>query len=165
MIHSTWGNYNKLPNGDSTSTSFAYPVYKELQKSNTALGDLFAFKLLSRITATVDGQPDTVQAELVSGNFYQELGVVPQLGRPIEPADDAVIGSGAVVVISDGFWERRFSRSPDVVGKTISLNGTPFTIVGVNPHGFTGAYNPQQSPEMFLPFTIQPVVFRSATIF
>src|SRR5580658_2825652 len=47
VVHSTWGNYNKLPNGDATSTSFAYPVYKEMQKSNSALGDLFAFKPLS----------------------------------------------------------------------------------------------------------------------
>ena len=54
VIHSTWGQYNKLPNGDSTSSSFAYPVYQQLRKSNTVLGDLFAFKPLSRIT--VDGE-------------------------------------------------------------------------------------------------------------
>ena len=159
VVESTWGSYNNLPNGDATSSSFAYPVYLELRKSNTVLGDLFAFKGLSRITATVDGQPDTVQAQLVSGNYYQELGVVPQLGRPIQPADDAIIGAGAVAVISDGYWERRFSRSPDVVGKSISLNGTPFTIVGVNPQDFTGAQNAQQSPEIFMPFSIQPAVY------
>ncbi|MGA8037128.1 MAG: ABC transporter permease [Candidatus Acidiferrales bacterium] len=158
VVHSTWGQYDKLPNGDSTSSSFAYPVYQQLRKSNTALGDLLAFKELNRITSTVNGEPEIVQAQLVSGNYYQELGVVPQLGRPIEPADDATIGAGAVAVISDGYWARRFSRSPEVIGKTISLNGVPFTIVGVNPRGFTGAHNAQTSAEVFLPFTIQPVV-------
>jgi predicted permease len=161
VVHNTWGSFHRLDNGDSTSSSFAYPVYQELRNSNTVLGDLFAFKELSRITATVDGQPDTVQAQLVSGNYYQELGVVPQLGRPIQPADDATIGAGAVAVISDGYWERRFSRSLDVIGKSISLNGTPFTIVGVNPRGFTGAQQAQQSPEIFMPFAIQPVVYPS----
>ena len=159
VIHSTWGQYNKLPNGDSTSSSFAYPVYQQLRKSNTVLGDLFAFKPLSRITSTVNGEPEIVQGQLVSGNYYQELGVVPQLGRPIEPADDATIGVGAVAVISDGYWKRRFGRSPEVIGKTISLNGIPFTIVGVNPRGFTGAHQAQVSPEVFVPFAIQPVAF------
>ncbi len=158
VVHSTWGQYDKLPNGDSTSSSFAYPVYQQLRKSNTVLGDLFAFKELNRITSTVNGEPEIVQGQLVSGNYYQELGVVPQLGRPIEPADDATIGAGTVAVISDGYWARRFSRSPDVIGKTISLNGIPFTIVGVNPRGFTGAHNAQTSAEVFMPFAIQPVV-------
>ena len=125
VVHSTWGQYDKLPNGDSTSSSFAYPVYQQLRKSNTVLSDLFAFKELNRITSTVNGEPEIVQGQLVSGNYYQELGVVPQLGRPIEPADDATIGAGTVAVISDGYWARRFSRSPDVIGKTISLNGIP----------------------------------------
>jgi predicted permease len=158
VVHSTWGMYDKLPNGDSTSSSFAYPVYQELRKSNTVLGDLLAAKDINRLTSTVDGQPDDVKGELVSGNYYQEMGIVPQLGRPIEPADDATIGAGAVTVLSDGYWTRRFGRSPSVIGKTISLNGVPFTIVGVNPPGFTGAHQPQVSPELFLPFSIQPVV-------
>jgi predicted permease len=159
VIHSTWGQYNKLPNGDSTSSSFAYPVYQQLRKSNTVLGDLFAFKPMNRITSTVNGEPEIVQGQLVSGNYYQELGVVPQLGRPIESADDATIGAGAVAVISDSYWARRFGRSPEVIGKTISLNGIPFTVVGVNPRGFTGAHQAQISPEVFVPFAIQPVAF------
>jgi predicted permease len=164
VVHGTWGEFDKLPNGDSTSSSFAYPVYQQLRQSNTVLADLFAFKELGRITSTVNGQPEIVQGQLVSGNYYQELGIVPQLGRPIEPADDARIGAGAVAVISDGYWARRFSRSPDVIGKTISLNGIPFTIVGVDPRGFTGAQNAQSSPEVFLPFAIQPVVLPHGAI-
>src|ERR1700761_2994729 len=158
-VHSIWGDMDKTANGDSISSSFAYPVYVELRKSNTVLNDLFAFKDLNRMTATVNGQPDIVEGQLVSGNYYDQLGIVPQLGRPIQPADDATIGAGAVAVISDAYWARHFSRSPDVIGKTIALNGTPFTIVGVNPRGFTGAKQPQQSPEVFMPFAIQPVVY------
>ena len=158
VVHSTWGEYGKTPSGEASSSSFAYPVYQQLRGANTVLGDLFAFKEISRITATINGHSEIVQGQLVTGNYYQELGIAPQLGRPIEPTDDAAIGSGAVVVISDGYWDRRFGRSPSVVGKSISLNGTPVTIVGVNPPGFTGAENPQSSPEVFLPFAMQPVI-------
>jgi hypothetical protein len=61
-------------------------------------------------------------------------------------------------VISDGLWERQFGRSPAVLGQTIKLNDTPLTIVGVNPKGFTGAKNVQQSPDVFVPLAMQPLV-------
>ena len=63
-----------------------------------------------------------------------------------------------MVVISNEFWTKRFGRSPTVIGKTINLNGTPMTVIGVNPPGFTGAFGAQRSPEVFLPFSMQPVV-------
>jgi predicted permease len=86
------------------------------------------------------------------------LGVKPQLGRAIQPSDDASPGQGPAAVISDGFWERQFGRSPAALGQTIMLNETPLTIVGVNPRGFTGAHSVQQSPEVFVPLTMQPLV-------
>ena len=97
------------------------------------LEPIFAFKNLGRANATVDGNARSVSAELVSGNFYQQLQVQPQLGRTILPSDDQVPGTGAVVVISDSFWNRVFHRSPAVIGKTITVNMSPMTIVGVNP--------------------------------
>jgi predicted permease len=158
VVHSTWGNWDQTPSGEFTSTSFAYPVYQELRRENTVLGDLFAFKLFGHATISADGQPEQVQGEFVSGNFYQELGVGTQIGRPIQPADDATPGAGAVVVLSDAYWARRFARSPSVIGASVEVNRTPVTIIGVNPPGFTGAAEPQSSPEIFLPFSMQPVV-------
>ena len=125
------------------------------------LEDLFAFRYLgdfNRFTATVDGHAGTVTGELVSGNFYQQLGVQPALGRAIQPSDDDAPGSGPVAVISDGLWARLFGRSPSVIGKTIQLNLIPITIVGVNPPGFTGAASVQLSPDVFLPFSMQPTL-------
>ena len=100
-----------------------------------------------------------VTAELVSGNFFQSMGVRTALGRPIEPSDDSSPGSGAVAIISDAFWQRRFSRSPSVIGKTIDVNLTPITIVGVAPPGFTGASHVQTPQDLFMPISIQPVIF------
>jgi predicted permease len=156
-IHSVWGDYDQSAGG-VTSSSFSYPAYLQLRRDNQVLQDLFAFKDLGRLNVTIDGQAEVVRGQFVSGNFYQQLQVVPALGRPIEPADDAVPGGGPVAVISDAFWARRFGRTPSVIGRKIQLSLTPVTIVGVNPPRFTGAANVQMSPDVFVPFSIQPIL-------
>jgi predicted permease len=158
VVHHSWGDWDTLPGNRQTSTSFPYPVYQQLRAHNQALQDLFAFKGVGQLTATVDGEAGVVQGEMVSGNYYRELDVQTSLGRPLGPADDATPGSGAVVVISDSYWAKQFARSPSVVGKVLYLNSKLFTIVGVNPPGFTGAKNAHASPEVFVPFSIQPVL-------
>jgi predicted permease len=167
-LHSFWGDFYKTPDGRSLTHSFSYPVYQLLRQQNLAkpvLEDLFAFKDLlgQRLTATIDGHADTVSGQLVSGNFYQQLGVQPALGRAIQPSDDTAPGSGPVAVISDGLWARLFGRSPSVIGKTIQLNLIPITIIGVNPPGFTGAASVQISPDVFLPFSMQPTLIPDRT--
>lgn len=140
-----------------TSTSFSYPVYQLLRKENHELADLFAFKNVGLVNVTAQGEAEVLQADLVSGNFYQQMEVQPQLGRAIGPADDKT-GASPVAIISNGYWTRRFNRSPDVIGKTILVNLVNVTIVGVNPPGFTGAKGVQNSPEIFMPFAVQPLV-------
>jgi predicted permease len=157
VARSSWGNFDRTPEGKSLSTSFTYPVYQQLRKTNRTLQDIFAFKDFGRLTATIDNKAEAVTSEMVSGNYYQALGVKPILGRPIVEADDQADGSGPVIVISYGFWSRRFGRSPDVIGKKIELNSTPMTIVGVNPPEFTGAFGVQTSPDVFFPFSMQPI--------
>jgi len=166
-LHRFWGDFYKTPDGRSITHSISYPVYQLMRQQNLAkpvLEDLFAFRYLgdfNRFTATVDGHAGTVTGELVSGNFYQQLGVQPVLGRAIQPSDDGAPGSGPVAVISDGLWARLFGRSPSVIGKTIQLNLIPITIVGVNPPSFTGAASVQTSPDVFLPFSMQPTLMPS----
>ena len=155
-VHSSWGDWDRTQGG-ITSTSFSYPVYQLLRKQNHQLADLFAFKNIGLLNVTADGEAEVLQADLVSGNFYQQMEVQPQLGRAIGPADDQE-GASPVAVISDGYWTRRFNRSPDVIGKTLLVNLVNVTIVGVNPPGFTGAKSSQTSPEIFMPFAVQPLV-------
>jgi predicted permease len=149
-----WGNWNEATH---TCTSFSYPVYQQLRLNNTVFEDVFAFKVIPQVTVSVDNQPEPVKAELVSGNYYSMLGVNTVLGRGIQSSDDGASGAGAVAVISDAFWSRHFGRFPDVIGKTIQVNLTPATIIGVNPREFTGASSVQVSPDIFLPFSMEPV--------
>ena len=161
VVHSMWGSWYPNGTGGTKSESFSYPVYQQLRKENRSLNDLFAFKNIGRVNVTVNGEAQSVQADTVSGNFYAEMLTKPQLGRPILPSDDGETGSGAVVVISEGFWERAYGRAPDVIGKVITVNMTPVTIVGINEHGFTGAKSAQTSSELFLPMSLMPLVFGS----
>ncbi|HEY8998399.1 MAG TPA: ABC transporter permease [Edaphobacter sp.] len=158
VIHSSWGSRSKSEDGGYLYDSFTYPIYQQLRHDNTVLSEIFAFKDLGRANATIDGHAQVVQVELVSGNFYQQMDVRPALGRPIVASDDGAPGTGAVAIISDGLWTRAFGRSPDVIGKTITVNMSPITVIGVNPPAFTGAKSVQISPEIFMPVSMMPLL-------
>jgi len=151
-----WGDFDPAPGGGMMGPIFSYPAYLQLRADNQSLQDLFAFKW-DGLNATVRGEAQRVQVEMVSGNYYSELGVRPQLGRAIQPSDD-VAGAGAVAVISEGLWVRAYGRSPAALGQTITVSQTAFTIVGVNPRGFTGAKGVQASPDVFVPLAMTPVI-------
>jgi predicted permease len=155
-VHHIHGDYNVLPGGLAASTAFSYPAYQQFRGQNKVLGDLLAFRETG-MNATIRNQAQRVLAEMVSGNYYEVLGVVPQLGRAIEPADDAGAGQ-PVAVISDGLWGRELGRSPEVIGQWIKLNDKPVMIVGVNPRGFTSAKSVLESADVIVPLALQPVL-------
>lgn len=158
VVDEMWGWWNDLRGGGQVTTSFTYPVYEQLRSQSKSLADVMAFKNYGRMTVTIHGDAEATEAQMVSGNYYSVLGVRPQLGRGIQESDDGEVGSGPVVTISDRLWAKGFGRSPGVIGKQIQVNATPMTVVGVNPPGFTGAYSAQGSPDIFLPFSMQPIV-------
>ena len=157
-VHDSWGDYDRHPDGSVRIGVFSYPIYQHLRQQNQVVQDIFAFKNLGHVNATVDGSAQALHLQLVSGNFYQQMQVTPQLGRPILPSDDQTPGAGAVAVISDGCWARVFSRSTSILGKVITVNTASVTIIGVNPPSFTGAESVQTSPELFMPLSMMPLL-------
>ena len=95
--------------------------------------------------------------QMVCGNYYAILGVPMALGRPILPADDAVPGSGAVAVLSYGYWQRRFGGDAHAIGRRIALNGVPCTIVGVSAPEFFGTHV-GDAVDVTVPLSMQPQV-------
>lgn len=158
IVEDMWGNFDSPPGGGEISTSFSYPVYEQMRRENHSLVDVAAFKPYGRVTVTMRGEAEAVEAQMVSGNFYRVFEVAPQIGRGIQESDDEGSGSLPVVTISDRFWAKQFGRSPDMIGKSILVDTTPMTVVGVNPRGFTGADSAQGSPDIFFPLSLQPVV-------
>ncbi len=136
---------------------FSYPAFEQLRSDNHVLEDLFAFKDVGRMNATIDGNAQILEGELVSGNYFDQIQVPPQIGRPILPADD-ILGAPTVALISAGLWQRAFGASPSVLGLTIKVNMVPVTIIGVTPPGFTGTKSVQSAPDLFLPLSSQPLV-------
>ena len=162
VIHMIWGEKNELPDPKHQNQLvrydvFTYPIFQQLRANNHVFDDLFAFKSLGRVNVTIAGAAQPADAQLVSGNFYQQMQVQPALGRVILPSDDGAPGTGTVAVISDGFWSRAFGRSPAVLGQVIDVDMTPVTIVGVNSRSFSGAESAQHSPDLFMPLSTMPL--------
>ena len=152
VVHSSWG-HSWTEGGMEMHNSVPYPIFKQLQKNDRAMQQIAGFKGLQHVSATVDGEPRSIQAQFVSGNFYGMMQVQPELGRELGSEDDNGGTAGLVAVISHGFWMRAFNGSTSVVGRTVTMNNNPVTIVGVNPSGFTGAEGVERSPEVFLPLS------------
>ena len=140
--------YGTLHNGSDWSLQ-SYPNYKEYRDRNTVFSGLFVYRVTVS-SLTVNNSSQRVWGYLVSGNYFDVLGVKPMLGRSFLPEEDQTPDSHPVTVISYDCWQRRFGGDPQIVGKTIELNSRPFTVIGVAPKGFIGtevAYD----PEMFVP--------------
>jgi predicted permease len=128
----------KHANGGRTATPFSYRTYTQFRDQNQVFSGLLAYYPL-RLSPSIDNQPEpAVAGQLVSGNYYSVLGVNAVLGRTILPDDDRAPGQSPVCVISHNYWQRRFAGDPTVVGKSIHLGGSSFTIIGVTPPEFFG---------------------------
>ncbi|HKE05014.1 MAG TPA: ABC transporter permease [Blastocatellia bacterium] len=127
-------------------------VMREYDQVSTGLAAFTDVRL--GVSIAGQGEP-TVLGHLVSGNYFSVLGVHPIIGRLLVDDDDRAPGAHPVAVISHGYWNRRFGADHDIVGKTISLAGMPFTIIGVTPPEFFGA-EVGRSPDVFAPVMMAP---------
>jgi hypothetical protein len=123
-------------NGPAGSV-FSYPDYAAVRDQNNVLDGLIAW---GGITASLNSndQTDLVTGAIVTGNFFDVLGVRAQRGRVITTEDDKTPGAHPVAVISQGLWQGRFAGDPNIIGRHLLLNGNTFTVIGVLPAGFDG---------------------------
>jgi predicted permease len=135
------------------SEIFSYPLYKGLAKNTTVFDGVIARYEFSASIAT-HGQTERGSGELVSGNYFEMLGVRPAFGRLLMPADDDVQGAHPVLVLSHGYWTQHFAGHSGVLNQTILVNNTVMTIVGVAQAGFTGI-QVGQTPDIFVPMTMK----------
>ena len=158
MTHLHNGEIKDVPGtGLQSGVSFSYPVFKEFRARNQTLSDVFAFAPLTQLNVSVNGQAGIASGQLVSGGYYAGLGVRPRLGRPITNSDDQPSAS-PVALISHRYWERRLGADPDVVGKTVNINNTAFTIIGVTPPEFHGTLQVGDDPDLSIPLVMEPLV-------
>lgn len=153
MIWSTGPHFG----GNAGAQTASYPMYQDFQHGAKAFEFVFCrFETPSSIT--VDGGTERVNAELISGNYFQALGVGPAIGRVFAPeADDRIYKGHPSVVLSYQYWVRRFGGDPGIIGKKILVNDYPMEIVGVSAPGFVGL-DPARSPDIRVPILMSPVM-------
>src|SRR5262249_8839354 len=125
---------------------FSYANYVDLREQNRSFSDLCAWDQVSAAISSGesrnvgdDERAEVVWGELVSGNYFDVMGVKPMLGRGFLSEEDRTPNARPVVALSHSLWQRRFNSDQGVVGKTVYLNGLPFTVVGVMPESFLGS--------------------------
>jgi predicted permease len=128
--------------------SFSYPAFQYFQSKSKSVSGLLALAGPAGVQARIRGEIVPASALFVSGNFFQLLGVPAQLGRTIEESDDRA-GAAPAAVLSFRYWEAHFQSDPGVLGKTIALEGSPFTVVGIASRDFIGL-NPSSAPDLYI---------------
>jgi len=143
-------NYQKI-NLKASVSAFGYAHYRDNAKSFESLAALTGWAA----NLTGEGEPERLTGQLVTANFFQMLGSQAAMGRTFAPGEDQE-GKNRVLVLSYGFWQRRFGGDPNILNKQLTLNGENYTVVGVMPQGFqfgreVGQVNDLWSPIVFTP--------------
>ena len=138
------------------SESFSYPMYKDIRDHDTVFAGLAA-KANYPVSVAFRGQTERADAEIVSGNYFETLGVRPALGRVLLPSDTAVEGGNPVVVLGYGYWKKHFGRDAGVLNQALLVNNQAMTVVGIVQSGFDGIQL-GRIPDVYIPVTMKPVV-------
>ena len=127
-----------MENRDGANRAWSYPNFKDFRERATLMDIVAQDDQTFNVAAGDTAQRDW--GGMVSGNYFQVMGVHAAMGRLFTPQDDVTPGGHPVVVISYAYWDRRFGRDPSIVGRQVTVNNTPMTIIGVAPEGFLGAF-------------------------
>src|SRR5207237_9179972 len=129
-----------LSQGSPRTDLFSYPLYRDLRDRNMLVSGLVPSSSPGRLHVAIGpagNEPLPPRGRIVSGNYFQVLGVDAAVGRTFDGSEDATIGGAPAVVINDGYWTGRLGRDPHGVGQTIAINGAGFTILRVAARGHT----------------------------
>ncbi|HJU64487.1 MAG TPA: ADOP family duplicated permease, partial [Gemmatimonadaceae bacterium] len=150
--------------GSPRADLISYPLYRELRERNRVFTGLLASGRVRRIDVRVSGsaseEPEHPRGRYVSDNYFEVLGVPAMLGRTFGAEEDGAPGTSPVVVISEGYWTRRFAADRGAIGRSMTIDGVPVTIIGVARRGFTGEIV-GSSTDIWIPLSMQPALMRT----
>ena len=147
------------------SDIFSYPRYRDLRDGGEVFRGVAAFGTFdaTAYVRTDNASPQAARVRLVSGNYFEVLGVRPFLGRLLAPADNETEGAHAVLVLSYGYWKRRFASDPAAPGKTLVVHDREYSVIGVTPPGFFGERR-GNAPAMWAPLAMQAQLMRRPSL-
>ena len=141
---------------EGTNFNFSYPLYTDFRDQNNVFSGLMAHSPIS-VSLSDGQQTERIKGEIVSGNYFDVLGLKAGLGRTFAPEEDKTLGAYPVVILGYGLWQRRFGGDRSLIGKAIKINNQDFTVVGIAPNGFSGM-NLGEVAEVWVPMMMQPQV-------
>jgi macrolide transport system ATP-binding/permease protein len=145
-----------MPSGEYHTSS--YPDYKDYRERNSVFSGLVGFELAGvDMSLRNDAPPERVWGIIATENYFDVLGVQPAMGRTFHPMPNQGLNSDPYIVLGHGLWARRFGSDPKVLGRTVHINGHPFTVIGVAPQNFYGTIVGINA-EYFVPMMMQPQV-------
>lgn len=130
--------------------AISYLNLKDIRERTRAFRNLAGHSYPMAVTMTDKGEPHRIFAEIVTANYFETLGIHPFLGRFFLPSEDRTPGARPVAVLGYTAWQSRFGGASDILGQTITLDKTPFTVIGVGPKGFKGVYA-VFGPDLWIP--------------
>src|SRR5690348_16919942 len=137
--------------GNASKLGISFPNYQDYAQQANVFTGLAAFAGPLPLTLSGGEKPKQYQGSLVTANYFDVLGVNAVLGRTFRPDEDQHPGGDSVVVISYGFWSREFGGSHDVLGRSLTLNGNSYTVIGVTPPLFKGTFLFASSDQIWIP--------------
>ena len=154
VLHRNY-SLNGSDSSDNYESVFSYPMYRAIRDHDAAFSGVIA-RCGGSVTVLYQGNAESADAEIVSGNFFRVLGVGAAAGRLFTPEDDATPAAQPVTVLSQGYWLKRFAGSRAVVGRTIQVNGYPTTVIGVAAAPFDGVFSGNE-PQVYFPLMMQRI--------
>ena len=140
--------------GNFTLTPSSIQNYEDYRDQNQVFSGLAGYFGLG-LQWTRNGETQGVPALMTSANYFDVLGITPYRGRLFRPDEDRQLGAGTVAVLSHSLWTREFGADPNIVGQTMTLNGMPFTIIGVTPPGFKGTFSLAGPDRVWVPLSMR----------
>lgn len=138
---------------NATKLGMSYPNFQDYERENQVFTGLTCISG-GPLTLSGGAEPKQIQGQLVSANYFDVLGVHPSVGRFFLPDQDKKPGGNNVVVLSYGLWSNKFGSDESLVGKTIILNATPYTVIGVAPRGFKGTFTFSSAELVWIPVSM-----------
>jgi putative ABC transport system permease protein len=142
-----------LSKGEQSFPVLSYPNYRDFRDRNKVFSGMLAYRF-APLSLSNKGVNERIWGYLATGNYFELLGVKPALGRLFTPPDDKAPGAHPIAVLTYDCWQRRFAGDPQVIGKTVIVNGHTFTLIGVAPRGFYGS-EISYRPEIWFPMMMQ----------
>jgi predicted permease len=148
----------RVTTANVTKLGMSYPNCQDYAKERQVLTGLVCFAGPLPLTWSGGAEPKQVLGQLVTANYFEVLGLTPAVGRFFLPDEDSKPGGNSVAIISYALWVNKFGSDPNIAGKLITLNATPYTVIGVGPRNFKGTFTFGSAEEVWLPISMYPQV-------